>query len=699
MEKKKATLFITLFIILSLLLSLLYLANQPPAAIRVLDIRGRENLIPNGNFEDSQLSGEGKLSPKQWIIESGNGKVEYMTVAENSYEGTKAMKLSNCYNEDRWEDRVRISTQKIPIQNMENKTFILVGYAKSQAVTNGRIFSRVKYYPASGEHLSQDTFIISNSTEWNQFNFILETIPSGAVSVMINFQLDNSPGSVWIDNVGLYELNAQEYNYSTHLDKYIAPQPKGAPVSQPPTGNIVLKQIDGVWWLISPQGKPFWATGVSSIEYNSVTNPLLYQNLGNPNSTRLNELRNEAKVRAKTDLLFNTNVKSTATGNTENLILWLNFGSEEEGAPWLLKDKDGNTLGENGAHQFPDPFDTNWHNYAQSVVNTEIESWFLERADTIGYWTDNEIHYGYIHRYIWSNSCANVFVQWLQGLYNISGYQQPPRGKYNSIQDLNDAWSSSGWYNYNYSSFAHILNSSVKPTIRHFNDTRVMEDLYAFERVVYKKYVDTIISKIRTRESVLNNTGQYKPRLIISNRFAYEGPCFEADALKRVFDLFSPFDLIGVNLYPYFNRDRTFYSKAVLDDLKATFYDTTNRPIIVGEFGVAAEDAGITVKRWRPITVKSQTLRGIAYQNLMLTMFSMPWIVGQFVFTWENGYYTQGGSPDPRNCGIIDDTNNYYTEYVKYIKIANEIINSKNRLGNFSTSDINWNATKLIVRL
>ena len=107
--------------------------------------------------------------------------------------------------------------------------------------------------------------------------------------------------------------------------------------------------------------------------------------------------------------------------------------------------------------------------------------------------------------------------------------------------------------------------------------------------------------------------------------------------------------------------------------MKSTFYDTTNRPIIISEFGVAGEDSGIDVARWRPMTVKNQTLRGLSYKNLISSMFSMPWVVGLMVFKWENGYYTADGKPDPRNCGIVNDNNEFYEAYAKAIKETNEL--------------------------
>jgi hypothetical protein len=692
---KKKKIIISLALLLVLLISLILFLKPPEVPEgRFLDFKNRQNLLPNGDFEDTTTDGLGLFHPSSWVVELGTGQFSHVKDSTDIYHGERSIMLGNSYNEDRWWERVRITSSKINIADMHKKSFILTGYSKSVDVSNGRIMARMKTFPSSGSHLTDDIFYIGNSTNWTQFNFILETIPENAVSVEVSFLLDNSPGTVYIDYVGLYELSEEDYKIASNLDKYVAPNLVGESIGQQDhliSNTTQVKEINGAWWLVSATGMPFWATGVSSISYDQTENPTLWANVGSPNSTERGELINQTKVRAKSELKFNTNVKTTVGSDTENLILWINFGSEAGGNPsWILKDKDGNPLGENGSHQFPDPFDPKWEQYAREQANNVIKNTFVGKKNILGYWTDNEIYHDYLHNYIWSNSCAHVFVEWLQGNYNFEGYEQPPHGKYNSIEELNQAWSASGWHEYTYPTFADIITSTTKPRIHHFNDTRVMEDLYAFERVVYKKYISMVKEAIRSREMVLNNTYEYPARLIISNRFAYEGPSFSSDGLKRVFDLFSTFDLIAINAYPRYNRDRTYYSKEFLEDMKSTFYDTTNRPIIISEFGVAGEDSGIDVARWRPMTVKNQTLRGLSYKNLISTMFSMPWVVGQMVFKWENGYYTADGKPDPRNCGIVNDNNEFYEAYAKAIKETNELVNTKQRLGSFSIESIKW---------
>jgi hypothetical protein len=296
--------------------------------------------------------------------------------------------------------------------------------------------------------------------------------------------------------------------------------------------------------------------------------------------------------------------------------------------------------------------------------------------------------YGPLYKYIYGDACGDVFLEWLQGnLTSLApGAELPPNQVYSDIAELNSAWSSS-LHTYSYTSWDDIVSGIDPVRIRSWTDTLVMDDMYAFEREIYRAYCYHVITAIRAAEDAHSTPH----KLIISNRFAYAGPCYYTNCLKRVMDLFSDFDIIGLNLYPHYNRMRTHYVREYLEDLEDTFVRTTNRPFIVAEFGTAGADSGVEIARWRPHTVDTQTQRGIGYRNLVNQLFHLPYTLGMHWFMWANGYYS-GGYPDPRNCGVIDDYDDFYTDFTNYMAATNLQVRTSGRSGSFAINDFNWSS-------
>ena len=117
--------------------------------------------------------------------------------------------------------------------------------------------------------------------------------------------------------------------------------------------------------------------------------------------------------------------------------------------------------------------------------------------------------------FFWGDTAKLAFVDWLQGQndlprvdaafakYGSNINLNVPSGfeiskPYASITALNTAWSS-GYHHYRYKSFDDIYEDD-RPYIRAYDDP-VIPDFYAFERVIYKIYVDTVIDNIRRVES------------------------------------------------------------------------------------------------------------------------------------------------------------------------------------------------------
>ena len=102
-------------------------------------------------------------------------------------------------------------------------------------------------------------------------------------------------------------------------------------------------------------------------------------------------------------------------------------------------------------------------------------------------------------------------------------------------------------------------------------------------------------------------------------------------------------------------------------------------------------DAGIDIERWRPMTVDTQTQRGLGYRNLISQLFHLPYCVGAHWYRWENEYYSNGYY-DPRNCGVVDDYDNYYTNLTDFMVMTNSFVGVYGRNGVFSINDFYWDS-------
>jgi hypothetical protein len=705
-----------------------------------LDISTRPNLLLNGSFED------GLWEPSAWEVDTPTllrdraWEYEWLDDPGAAHSGNQSIKIANTFNgvnsDSAWQDRVIIESQMVDLPTPGGK-YLLTAWIKTKNVAAGHVLFRLKYFDGDGNPLTLsghgvDTYFTGgpHTSAWTRAAFLLDLphwdsppypAPARAEKITLNFSLDNSPGTLWVDDVSLVEITEAEYEQYSPNNRYVPPtiimasQPVTLP-SVPHWGITVQQQPDsGVWWLAGPEGTAFWATGI-----DAKSNDKLEAVTGLSKS----DYTKEAQYRAMHDLNFNQGGRNKEPSgqydSTQNFIYWLNFSTEPnidaDPLEWTLKDRDGVMMADYG-HYFPDVFSPIWQENAviEAELLLEDDGWVLESDHVLGYWTDNEWAYGDLYDFFWGDVAQLAFVDWLQGKNSLPGVDavfaatgsninlNVPAGfeittPYAAPAELNKAWSST-WHRYNYSAFADIYRRD-KPYIRAHNDP-LAADFYAFERVIYKIYVDTIIDNIRRVESdfiAQTNRGQH--HLIFSNRFDLDRPA-AIEALQRHMDIFSRFDVIALNWYPANNQHTTFHAREFMDTIRSTFYDTTGKPLFIAEFGVAAEDADdfsgappLIVSRWRGKTVPHQYQRGWAYNNMVSTWANLPYVVGARWYKWSNGYGNLERN-DPRNSGAVDDNDNYYAPLTNNMRSLNQQINAIDRSGNFSLDDINWSGVAL----
>ena len=704
-----------------------------------LDTANRENLLLNPGFE------HGGSTPDNWQIivpkrdRTRSWRVKWHHSQDFAHSGEAGMELSQVFNgvnsSSAWKDRVIIESSLAELSG-KSKKYLLSAWLKTTDIEPGHIMFRVKYYDRSGRPLQEqghrwDTYYFGDTPtpDWQQALFLVEPPAPDRVNnaghdpahrFSLAISLDHSPGSVLVDDISLIALTAEEYEQFRPVNLYRAPEivPVADKVTIPPSESQDTRLFNnsGTWWLVDPEQNVFWPRGATIS-----TNDLLLEVSG---ETRNGYLK-QAAYRSGKDLNFNQGIRIKETkGNGYSTlvknIVWLNFSSEADinsnPEHWVAKDRDGHLIADKG-HYFADVFSPTWQEYSKALADSLLkdDGWAIDSTETIGYWTDNEWAYGDLHDFIWGDSSKLAFIDWLRGKNDLPSVRRLfeaegsaitlsiPKGfehekPYTDIESVNKAWSSA-YHRYRFSSFTDIIKQD-QPLVRAHDDP-VAQDLYKFERLIYKIYVDTVVDNIRRVERIFSiKSGTKRKHLIFSNRFSVE-KVSALSRLKRNMDLFERFDVIAVNIYPVFNQLGAYYPFWLLSEIRSTFHDTTGRPLYIAEFGLAAEDANdcrqkpcMAVRRWRPNTVSFQHERGWTYNNIMATFANLPYVVGANWFKWANGYGIPQGS-DIRNSGVVDDFDHYYSDFTDNVRSTNHQIDVMKRSNQFSLQDIDWSATRL----
>jgi hypothetical protein len=209
------------------------------------------------------------------------------------------------------------------------------------------------------------------------------------------------------------------------------------------------------------------------------------------------------------------------------------------------------------------------------------------------------------------------------------------------------------------------------------------KDLMDFEKALIKKYVDTVFSTVKKYD---------KNHLLLAQRWG----TLDTRVLPRIKHFlpeFGRFDISAANLYPHPEPGTEawaadFNYRGQLEWVEA-LSELTGNPVLIGEFGTAARDSGVPVKRWRTRTLDTDSQRGESYRKMVYTYYSLPFVVGAHWFRWSNGYgYGDRTMQDPRSCGLVDDWNRPYKDIIEVLEETHKAVEQAGRSGKFKIDDL-----------
>ncbi len=483
----------------------------------------------------------------------------------------------------------------------------------------------------------------------------------GQAKMRIIIRLFNT-GKVYLDDISVCSLTPQEaaeqeppYNQKTPVLETVKEQRRIKA-----SGFYRVEKVDGVWWLVDPDGLLTWSIGVQSIGNILWENPALSKIVeekygGNQSFymedqiPRLREWNFTTSGSWSGPAFYELNNRLIKKGEKPfpsfHFIGFTTVGDQE----FTVRNRDG-MVNDFGEHAMVDPFNPKWRRQAENKVK-ELTSMYQGIPWLVGYFVDNEINMRNLTRYLHSVYCKQELVQFLQSQYK------------NNIKRLNKKWSNEN-QKYQFGDFneigENIPDQDPSPNAE--------ADLKLFVRHLMETYINFTVDIIRKYD---------KDHLILSNRFALGTKERGQEEIGGFVDLFDKYDIICTNLYAESGGSYTPEQMALLQYL----YDNAKRPLLIGEFSFHANESNVPLDRWGNKTVSTMKERGEAYNRTLMSWAYLPYMVGAHFYKWGNGYGPVGRYRG-RNAGIINDQNEPYQPFVDMMSRTNyNVLHSVRKAG------------------
>jgi hypothetical protein len=418
------------------------------------------------------------------------------------------------------------------------------------------------------------------------------------------------------------------------------------------TGFFRTQKLDGRWWLVDPDGRPFWSNGIDCVGPNSAVTPVTgrenyFADLPAPDSpfarfygrsswaphgfyagkggyqtygfSRANLLRKYGPdYEAAFQALCHQRLRSwglNTIGNWSDGAIYL-----QDKTPYVLEVWHGGRQIEGSEGywgKFPDPFDPE---FRTSLARNMEQQGGKSAGDPycIGYFTDNELGWGD------DVSLAVAALRSPAGQPAKQAFVADLKAKYATIEALNRAWGTS------HASWDALLQDRSAPPA-----DRADADLRAFYAKLAETYFRTCREEIK--RAAPNN-------LYLGCRF---GGGWRNDATVRAAAKYC--DVVSLNLYQY-----------SLAGFRLP--EGVDAPVLVGEFHFGALDRGL----FHPglCATDNQQDRAAKYTAYVRSALANPCIVGAHWFQFGDEATTGRGDGENYQIGFVDVCGTPYTETI-----------------------------------
>jgi len=388
------------------------------------------------------------------------------------------------------------------------------------------------------------------------------------------------------------------------------------------TGWFRTAQAHGRWWLIDPEGHPFFTVGVNTVSFRQDTIQGTNQSpYGEAVAAKYGPPAEwaAAAVGRLREWGFNT------IGAWSDRITW------RQGIPYtvILNVSDAGPRPE--GMSLPDVFDPS---YAEAVIGVvrRICRPLAQDEHLVGYFTDNELRWGADWR-----SGDPIFVEFLQLPDDAPGRRAVVNfleSRYLTVGELNEEWRTE------YESFDQIGRT---PQV----GSRIpAEDQDGFLQLVAQQY-------FRIAEDAVRGVDEH--HLILGCRFAGYAPRPVLEAMR------DHVDVVSLNHYA------TEPPKELLREI----HRVTGRPVLISEFSFRARDSGLPNTRGAGVVVDTQEERAEHFERYVRELMALPMTVGYHWFEHADQPAAGRFDGEDSNYGVVDITDLPYTTLVETMSRVN----------------------------
>ena len=382
------------------------------------------------------------------------------------------------------------------------------------------------------------------------------------------------------------------------------------------TGYFRTKFINGRWWLIDPLGYPYYGTGVSNLDTGSSSQEaLITENYGSV----------EAWANSTTNRLYELGFNS-ATGDTDtllstdqplSLIKGFSFLSSYGTKLGLNNSISGSTTFVGGVMPV---FDPEFVNHCDSRVKKQIGT-YATNPNIIGWTSDNELP---------------------ADLRMLDNFLSCDPSLSTSSYSYATAWT-----------FMYVMTGKTDVSLEDVtNEHRLL-----FKAMVYDRYYKVVTSAIETYDT---NHMFMGCRYLSGN--------FNDEYVMKVSGYWC--DVITINYYHVWTPNST---------LITNIQKWTNTPFLVTEayakgMDACTEESGLANTSGAGWTCRTQTDRGMFYQNFSLQLLESKYCVGYNWFRyWDNDPTDTSTnlSDKDANKGLVNNNHEEYEELINYMEELN----------------------------
>ncbi len=424
-----------------------------------------------------------------------------------------------------------------------------------------------------------------------------------------------------------------------------------------PAGFFRTELTDGRWWLIDPQGRPFYAVGTDHCRFEGHWCEALGCHPYEQNMrSKYGDPRRWADVNAAR--LIDWGFNALAAGHTPALRRpgLAHIDDLHLGAAFAAKDALCPRTFWTG---FPNVFSPDWPKHCDRVARERCAPQKGD-AQLIGYFLDNELE--------WYGKSGR---EW--GLFD-EAWKLPPdhTAKQEWVawvrRELKDPAAFAKHWGVAITDFADLA-VNTKPAQPRTDHAR--EVAAGWVREVADRYFRECAAAIRRHDP---------NHLVLGCRFAGQAP--------GVWEIAGRYcDVVSFNTYPTIDVERGVPGYVI--ERYEDWHRRCGKPMMVTEWSFPALDAGLPSTNGAGMRVDTQEQRARCFMHFQSLMFRLPFVVGSNYFMWvdEPAQGISKAFPENSNYGLVNEHDEPYAPLVEAAKRLNPRAVELHRAGGVSRRD------------